>query len=292
MPNRGLALMLRLAGMLPLPLLHALGVGLGWLFWLLPNPHRAITLTNLRLALPVLSDKARRQLARRSLIETGKAICETPLLLTASARRLARLFEVRGDCQLIDLARSRGRGVILIIPHLGNWEVINLACSPRYPLTALYRPPRQAWLDQWLKQGRQRFGAQLVATDSRGIRALRQALQENRVVPILPDQDPREKGGIFAPFFNIDANTMTLLPRLAARSGATLLYAWAERKGWGRGFRLHLQPADGTIATLPLAEGCAVLNAGLEQLIRRRPEQYQWSYRRYRTRPDGENGLY
>jgi Kdo2-lipid IVA lauroyltransferase/acyltransferase len=139
-------------------------------------------------------------------------------------------------------------------------------------------------------KGRTRFGAQLVPTDTKGVRALFQALAANELVLILPDQDPRDSGGIFAPFFGIQANTMTLASRLAQKSGAIPVLAIAERLSWGRGFRMHYLPLE--IDEKSLEGHVAAINRAVEQAIRCYPEQYQWSYKRFRTRPEGEGEIY
>ncbi len=282
--------LLRLFSLLPLPLAHAIGVALGWLFYLVPNRHRRVSRQNLALCFPELSAARQRRLLRRSLIETGKTATESPILwLAGRERTLALVREERGR-ELIDAARQQGKGVIIIGPHLGSWEMVSLYCSAHYPMTSLYRPLRQGSMEPQVLAGRTRFGARLVPTDARGVRALFKALADNELVGIPPDQDPREAGGVFAPFFNLQANTMTLLSRLALKSGAVPVLCVAERLSWGRGFRMHYQPLPFEGQTLE--EHVAAINRAVEALVRRFPEQYQWSYKRFRTRPEGEASLY
>lgn len=283
--------LLRGVARLPLPLLHACGVLLGWLSWLIPDPNKAIARRNLELCFPALAPAARRRLLRRTLIETGKALMETPLLWLAPGNRAMDLVrEVRGG-ELVEQALAAGRGVIVASPHLGNWELWGLYLG-RHQVTTLYRPPRQRALEELIRTARQRYGSTLVPTDARGVRALFQAVSRGGMIGILPDQDPRDEAGVFAPFFGVPALTMTLLPRLAYKSGATVLLSFAERLPWGRGFRLHFLPAPAGIDSASVAVAAAALNQGVEQCIRLAPEQYQWIYRRFRTRPQGEAPLY
>jgi Kdo2-lipid IVA lauroyltransferase/acyltransferase len=132
----------------------------------------------------------------------------------------------------------------------------------------------------------------LVATDTRGVRRLLQALRDGRAVGILPDQDPGDEGGRFAPFFGHPANTMLLLSRLAMRSGAPVFLLYAERLPRGRGYRLHFQRLSEAIGREPLDDSLAALNGAVEQAIRRRPEQYLWSYRRFKRQPPGYPPFY
>ena len=280
-----MGLLLRLFSLLPLPLAHALGVAGGWLAYLLPNEQRRVATMNIDICFPELSPAQRRRLVRQTLCEAGKTLFETPIIWFASRCRLDRLVvESVGEERLRELES----GVLIVTPHSGSWELVNLYCSARYPMTSLYRPLRQPRLERMVRGARQRFGAQLVPTDAKGIRALLGALKEKGLVMILPDQDPRDSTGEFAPFFGKPAKTMTLLPRLAQKSGAPALLAVAERLAWGRGFRIHFLPMDEAVASKESVQAVTALNRDLEQVIRRWPEQYQWIYKRFRTRPPGE----
>ncbi len=283
--------LLRLYAYLPLPLTHLLGTLLGWGFYLLPNPHRRISAINLKLCFPELSRWHHHQLLRRSLIETGKTLCETPLLLFASPQRFQRLIHSVEQQPLADHALTE-RGILMATFHLGAWEVAGAYCSRYYPMVTLYRPPRQQVMDTILRQSRGRFGARLAALDSSGIRTSLQALKQGEMVGILPDQDPRESGNLFVPLFGVAANTMTLYGRLLQKGEATALFCTAERLSWGRGYRLHFHQPTTIDYHADLLTITTALNGELERQIRCWPTQYQWSYRRFRTRPNGEPDLY
>jgi KDO2-lipid IV(A) lauroyltransferase len=290
-----LGLLLRLLGALPLPLLHGIGVLSGQLFSVVPNRHRRITRRNLELCFPERSERQRALLLRQSLQETGKTFMETALMWCGSSRRILGLVrEVEGEEQL-QAALQRGKGVILAAPHLGSWELIGhyiAAGKPNAPITCLYKPPLNPSVEAAMREGRSHLGVKLAPTDVSGVKRLLSVLRGGEVAGILPDQDPSDGSGVFAPFFGIDANTMTLLPRLAAKSGATVLVSYAERLSWGRGYRLHFIPCDEAVnGRDPLAAATA-LNAAVEQAVRQCPAQYQWSYKRFRTRPEGEPNLY
>lgn len=283
--------LLRLFGYLPLPLLHGVGVLLGWLSCLVPNPNKTVTLRNLELCFPELDDSARRGLARRSLIEMAKTLMETPAVwLTSGERTLALVREVVG-AELIEQGLKAGKGLIMVSPHLGNWEICGLYLA-RYGITSLYRPPRQDALEEMIRRARERLGARLVPTNAKGVRALYQALAQGGMIGILPDQDPRDEAGAFAPLFGVPAKTMTLLPRLAQKSGAQVIFTFAERLPWGHGFRLHFLPAPAGIDSSDSVVAATALNQGVENCIRLAPQQYQWAYKRFRTRPAGEPSLY
>lgn len=278
--------LLRLLALLPLRAAHAVGAGLGHLAWLLAADARRATLTNLALCMPELSPAERRRLARRSLVETGKTVAEMGALWFWSAERVRRLMrEVRG-AETLRAALSHGKGVICLTPHLGAWELTSQFCVEHGPITCLYRPPRMEELGDMVRTARERMGARLVPTTPGGIKTLYGALDRGESVGILPDQDAGA-GGVFAPFFGQPASTMTLVQRLVRRSGATVVLLYAERLPKGRGYRIHLEPAPEGIGDPDPQAAIAALNHGIEQCVRALPEQYQWSYKRFKTRPPG-----
>jgi len=205
---------------------------------------------------------------------------------------LSRIHGIIG-IEYLQEALKKDKGVILAALHLGNWEVIGLYCSQLFTMTSLYRPQhRSPELDAFIRQGRQRFGAHLVPTDISGVKALHKALENNHLTGILPDQNPGRGTGVFAPFFNHPANTMVLLPKLAQRNHSTVLYSYAERLRWGRGFRLHFIPVNDGIYSKDKLQSASVLNKGLEECIRKKPGQYWWSYKRFNVVPEGDKSPY
>lgn len=280
---------LRLLARLPLPVLHVLGTLAGWLLWYLPTGQRARTRQHLARCFPEWDGRRRRRVGRRSLVHLGRAFAESALLWFGSADRVRRLVRrVEGEA-LWREALADGRGVVLMTPHLGSWELAGLYCADRAPITSLYKPQKGP-LDAVIKRGRERFGARLVPSTSGGVRALLRALRAGESVGILPDQDPPRGSGEFAPFFGIVAHTPVLPGRLATRAGAPALFVVAERLPLGRGFALRFERAPEAVADPDPAVAATALNLGLERLVRWLPEQYYWSYARYRRRPPGERG--
>jgi len=286
-------LLLRLMSLLPLSVIHALGSGLGSLFNCFNNQMRYVARRNIDRCFPEWTPQQRSQLVRESLQETIKAVLETGgLWLWSLEHILAKIQKISG-LSLLEEAMARGRGVILAAPHLGAWEMAGLYCSRCGPITSLYRPPRIQELDTLIREARERTGATLVRTDAGGIRALYKALGRGELVGILPDQDPADRAsGVFAPFFGVQANTMTLLSRLAAKTGATVLMVYAERLPKGKGYHLHFQKMDAILAEDDDVKKAARLNQAVEQCVMQRPAQYQWAYKRFKTRPEGEKKFY
>jgi KDO2-lipid IV(A) lauroyltransferase len=274
-------LFLRLLALLPLRVLQGIGAGLGRL--LLWRRSRMVhnTAANLRIARPQLDNAAQAELLRDALVESGKSACEIVKVWGAGAERALDLVrEVRGEA-LLDAALAAGKGVIIAAPHLGCWELLNYWLCRKTPMAILYRPPRIAAIEGLLRKVRGALAPEQVRADGAGVRTLYKRLAAGGTVGILPDQKPRAGEGQFAPFFGRQALTMVLLPRLAARTGATVLFAFAERLPRGAGYRIHLLPAPQGIADADLGVACTALNQGVQDCVELAFAQYQWQYKRF-----------
>jgi KDO2-lipid IV(A) lauroyltransferase len=266
---------------LPLPLLHALGVMAGRLVYLASPTYRRNLRANLGLA---LGAETADRLVWRVASEAGKAVLEAPLMWCADAARVVALAREIDGWEHVERARTEGRGLVFLTPHLGCFEITAQFIATRVPISVLYRVPRQSWLDRLMREGRSRPGMSSWPADLSGVRALMKALRRKEAVGLLPDQAPKAGEGVWVPFFGRPAYTMTLAGRLAEGS-AELIFVWGERLPFGRGYRLHFSvPAE----PLPddLATRAARINRELEALIRSCPTQYLWGYNRYK-RPAG-----
>ncbi|MEW6693207.1 MAG: lysophospholipid acyltransferase family protein [Pseudomonadota bacterium] len=277
---------------LPLPLNHALGSLIGRIAAYVPSRMRHVTRRNLALCFPAMSEQERRKLERQSLIETGKTLTEVGPLWRWPRERLLEIVRETPGLELVEQARAEGHGIILLGPHIGAWELVGLYASIRWPMTSLYKPPKQAAMETPMREARERLGATLVPTDASGVKALLQALKRGEVIGILPDQEPTEGQGVFAPFLGQPAYTMVLASRLSGRGQARAFFTFAERLPRGTGFRLHFIPAEDDLYSPDLAASTAALNRGVEACIRIAPAQYQWSYKRFRKRPEGMAEVY
>jgi KDO2-lipid IV(A) lauroyltransferase len=290
-----LYLLLRLLALLPLRALHAFGAALGRLVLWRRGRTAQNTAVNIRITRPELDEAAQSSLLRKVMEESGKSATEIVKVWGAGAERsLALIRDVQGEA-LLDAALAAGKGVIIAAPHLGCWEVLNYWLCRKMPMAILYRPPRIAAIEGLLRKVRGALAPEQVRADGAGVRTLYKRLASGGTVGILPDQKPRAGEGEFAPFFGRDALTMVLLPRLAVRTGATVLFAFAERLPRGAGYRVHLLPAPTGIADTDLVVACAALNRGVQNCVELAFAQYQWQYKRYsasdRISPyDRENG--
>ncbi|GAA3900535.1 lauroyl acyltransferase [Halomonas cibimaris] len=278
----------RLAGW-PLARLWRLARLAGALVYRFSRREREVTRRNLAVVYPALAARERRALTRRSLRHSAATMLELGhAWMAPPARVAAGIIAVHGREKLDD-ARRDGRGVIVLAPHFGNWEVLNFWLSSHFPFTAMYEPPKMTALDPIIRHGRQRQGAALVPTNARGVAALLKALKRHEAVGILPDQEPGWGSGVFAPFFHRDAYTATLLPRLVARTQARVVTGVARRVP-GKGFAIHFLDADVRVYSTDDVTSATGVNACVEAAIRLDPAQYQWEYKRYRKVIEEQQG--
>ncbi|MBK1719896.1 lipid A biosynthesis acyltransferase [Thiocystis violacea] len=278
-----------LVSRLPLPLIHRIGAGAGWITARWPNRQRRNALMNIAICLPRLTEDEQRRLRDRNLSEFGKTYFEIAYLWLRPADRVLSLVrEVRGA----ELLRRRdGRGLIVLSPHLGAWELAGLYLAAQGRTAIFYKP--QQYLDDMIRAARARSGAELAPITPKGIRVLVQALERGDYVGVLPDQEPRaRKGAVFAPFFGVPALTMLLVNRLARRTGAPVIFMFAERRQGELGFVIHCIPAPEGIDSEDDIEAATALNRGIEACVMTCPEQYLWPYKRFRRRPEGEPKIY
>ncbi len=260
----------RLLAYLPLPLLHNLGALAGWLAYALSPAYRRHLRDNMALA----GVEAVRSAA---VAEAGKTVCELPKLwLRPQDEVVSRVAQVSG-WELVEAAWRDGKGILFITPHLGCFEITAQYYATHKPITVLYRRPKQAWLGPIIEAGR---GAnlKLAPADVSGVKKLLKALKSGEAVGMLPDQAPKEGEGVWAPFFGKPAYTMTLAARLT-QTGATVIFAYAERLHYGAGYHIKLFAPQGETATP------ADINREIERLVRMCPEQYLWGYNRYKGVP-------
>jgi KDO2-lipid IV(A) lauroyltransferase len=265
--------LLRLFARLPLPAIHVFGVIAGWLtYWSSPT-YAARVRENLRRSGLCRDDESFRHLLHASIGEAGKGLAETfAVWFLDQEIVLQRVRECRG-WHHVEEALAKNKGIIFLTPHLGCFEITALYYAARHPMSVLYRPPRKAWVAPLIAAGRARKNIRLAPTNLQGVRDLLKALKRGEAIGILPDQVPSAGEGEWEQFFGKPAYTMTLVTKLAETTGATVLMAFGERLPHGAGYIIHVEPES-------ISAG---LNAAIERVISRCPQQYLWGYNRYKT---------
>jgi KDO2-lipid IV(A) lauroyltransferase len=196
------------------------------------------------------------------------------------------LVKVQGQAHA-EAAFAAGHGVIFFAPHAGSFELAPQALAELFgPVTAMYRPARQAWLARLMQSSRLRPGLLAVPASLSGIRQMHRALKGNGAVALLTDQVPPEGLGVWTSFFGKPAYTMTLAARLALQSGAVMLPVRTLRLPRGLGYSLEILPPLVGLNTSPppdLPQAVRLVNQAIEALVLSQPGQYLWGYARYKT---------
>lgn len=279
-------LIIQLNSLLSLSGSHRLARGLAALIWRLSAKQQHIALTNIRLCYPQMSADRQQQLARDSLVETIKSVCELGVVWRRYPKKFPDLIkDVKGQ-EILDKALTQGQGVLLAAPHFGNWEVLNLWLSRYDDFAFLYKPPSDPKIEQLLLRYRGQGGARQITADGKGVRAMLKHLNHKGIMAILPDQQPKSGQGVFVDFMGQPAYTMTLFSKIAKKTKAPVVMAVAERRN--DGFVIHFKKASNQIYA-DTAESATALNQDIAKLVALNPSQYQWTYKRFSIQSDGSN---
>ena len=272
---------------LPAPIGLGCGKLLGLLTYLFSRRRRQICETNLRLAFPDLDLRKRDRLCRHVFIENGRGIIETGWAWWAAPQKFWDGLVVDGLEHLQD-AQSNPKGTLLIGGHFSALDLGGLLFAKLTErFSATYRPHNSQLLEKEIQEGRGRF---MDLIDRDDVRTLFRTLDQGKTVWFAPDQDLGRSRSVFVPFFGISAATNPGMQKLAKR-GATPLVIGFHRNEDGN-YHIQFLPWEGLAAEQNPIEFATVMNKLLEQLIRKKPAQYMWMHRRFKTRPEGEVNLY
>ncbi len=278
---------------LPIRLAHALASFIGILCYHWPNVLKHRVTCNISRCFVDASKRQQQQLIRQSLQHTFKMALEMPRFwCQPQSKVLSLVKQIHGEDTVLQ-AFQQGKGIILLGPHLGAWELAILYLSNKFPMYAMYKPQKNPKIDDFVLASRRRLGTTMVPTSSTGIRTLYKALRAGKAIGILPDHDPGDKGGgLFVPFFGIQARTMSLVAQLAQKTNAPVFFGFMKRLPYGQGFDGHYLQADPRIYHPDLHTALSSMNADIEKLVSLAPEQYEWAVKRFRKRPPGEPDFY
>jgi len=248
-----------------------------------------ISRVNITLCFPELSEREVSRLVRESLADMVLLVFEFAQMAYRSEQELmAQILSVEGE-NLLKQAYDSERGVLLLVPHFGNWELLCAFLGLNYSVAALYAPPKVAALEPVILATRERFDGELFAIDTAGMRSILRVLKQGKLVAILPDQVPDRNAGVYADFFGHPALTMSLVHRLIDKTSPDVIIGSVQRKKSddGYGYIARFESLVDSVEGLD-AQGCAeVLNRSIERVVRRAPEQYQWEYKRFKRPPAG-----
>jgi len=248
-----------------------------------------ITRANIEFCFPGLARDRLDELTKSSLEHTAMLAMEAGMLWHWAPERCAGYWGTITGAEVIEDALRQKRGVLVLVPHFGNWEVLSLYLG-RWGYSCLYDRPRIAGLEASMLKARSRTGGRLFPLGSKGIRSLLSTLRTGGVVALLPDQVPDAQGGVYAPFYSRPALTMTLSQRLLRATGAVPVIGAAVRTETG--FDIVFETASATLSDEDAQVAATALNQSVERLIARDAPQYQWEYRRFKRPPPGLASIY
>ena len=274
---------------LPFAIRRSLSVAIAKIILKFSAKQRHIIQTNLAIAFPDLQQKQRDQLVEKSAQHAGLLLAEFPTAWLGSKKQIQTAFEsVVGD-SLLSSAVAANQPIIVVMPHLGNWEFLVQWIQLNYPMFGLYKPSKLPQVDQLIYNARSQFGCQPFPATARGVMGLMRQLKRGGVMAILPDQVPQQNAGTFTDFFGKPAYTMTLLHKITQKTNAKLLFAACLRNDNKQGFSIQLQAANFETNQNSVEQFNVGLNQQIESMIKQHPHQYVWDYKRYKRQPDNSD---
>ena len=256
---------------------HTIGIIVGKLYFLFSKKSYKLLRDNIKnskiFELTSIEDSI-----RENINELGKGIIESFYLWGSSQEKSLKLIRnIVGEKYLIN-AEKRGKGIIFLTPHLGCFEITSIYYGSKNPITVMYRKARKKWMCDLMINGRKKGKVKLAPADIKGLKKVLIALKSGEAVGILPDQVADKGEGEFANFFGRPAYTMVLISKLIKRTNATIIMAYGERLKNGKGFDIHVEEVKRKDIQTPNN-----LNKQVENLIKKNPAQYYWSYDRYKS---------
>lgn len=275
---------LKKVGQLSLPAIYRLTCLIYFMMRLVPLNLKKTILRNVTACFPDLNKKAQKKIVNQAVFHTLWRLLEMAFFWFSPLKRQDSIpLIIEGETEFQD-DFAKGQGAILVMAHFGGWEMLNAYIGRRYPSVALYKPFKKAYQRELIVIARQRYGVDFFETSTRGVKNIFKALKQGKVLGVLADHDPGHNGGMFVPFFGIPANTAVLTAKLIQKSQAPVYSLAAERLPKGRGFRIRFKKII-TPATVSLEELTQQMNQAIEAIIQYAPEQYEWSYKRFRRTP-------
>ncbi len=283
-----LKVILDILSILPLTANRFVGRTLGFLLKITHSRMYATAKINLGKCFPELGLEERSVLLDKVCKNLGMTITESAFVWRRNNNFINKLIiEVEG-IELLE--KYNNQGVILTGPHIGNWELITFWAAQHLNLAAMYRKPKLLSFDQFLQDARGKTGASLIAGEAAGVKTLLKHLKTDGSLVILADQEPQQGSGVYASFFGLPAYTMTIVNRLLKKTNSAIILFSIIRID--KGFKIKLEELNSVCENSKDIQFEDNLNLAFENIIRQYPEQYQWSYKRFKTTPDGSQNFY
>jgi lipid A biosynthesis lauroyl/palmitoleoyl acyltransferase len=282
--------LLRLLVFLPLPLLHTMGRAIGRLFYRVNDKRQRIARINIELCFPDLSEEEKDQLVLRHFEAYGASIFDLAICWWASTNRLHRLTTVHGMERYKQLI-NHDQNVVLLTGHLLTVDLCGQYISPYRSGVSMMKSLSNPLLNWMMYRGRIRNGNRMV-TREQGMRPMIRYLRKGYTGYFMPDEDFGSEASVFAPFFGVQSWTVTSLSMMARLGNAVVLPIFMHSLPGGKGYHLYIDPALENFPSGDDVIDATIMNKALEKGIRRMPEMYAWTFKLFKTRPDGEEVPY
>lgn len=272
--------LLRALSSLPLFLIQIIGAIVGAMTYLISPSYRARFNVNITGAAKYAGFRAS---PLRAACESGMMFADT-LWIWRYPKSAIKKVKLQDLENIISLSK-KGQGLIILAAHLGGFEIVPRIFAEHLKATVMYRPARKKWLNKLMTRSREHPRMEFVEANLGGVRQIKRALKNGEVIGILADQVPSVSDGVWAKFFNRYAYTTSFPIKLARQKNVTTVFVSAERLSFGRGWALRSKVLEQEYPE-DFTQACTLMNKYFEDLIISKPNQYMWSYNRYK-RPTG-----
>lgn len=276
---------------LPLSMIQTIARGVGNFLFISNSSAKRITEINIQAAYPTLEEQQRQALIKASLKSQCMTYVESIKVWGSPPEFALNQIKQVHNAEIFLNALKNPNGTLGVVPHFGNWELMNAWVNQYTHPVIMYKPSKNKDLDRFMLESRQQLNATLVPTDDTGVRALFKHLKQGGFSAILPDHIPKESGGVYSDFFGQKAFSSTLLSKLAAKTQCSVVGLTCIRRADYAGFDLHFTALSPDINSKDVQLSVDTLNKEMERMINVAPEQYLWGYKRFR-KLEGERNLY
>lgn len=265
-----------------------LGAVLGDLLWWVVVPRRRVTLANLRACFPELPQEERRRIARRCFRNLARGVLDHSVLWLRGREDVERYVQVVG---IEHLTAAANRPLIMIAPHFAGLDAGGSRINTIVRGASIYSTLKNTAWNDWVLRGRQRFSDPLLfARQGLDMRSVLRAVRDGYPLYYLPDMDLGATNSIFVPFFGVQAATIPMVSRIARMTGAKVVMTVTEMTD--DGYVLHVEPPWADFPGASVEEDTLRMNREIERWVRRMPDQYLWTHKRFKTRPPGSPSIY
>jgi KDO2-lipid IV(A) lauroyltransferase len=286
---RAVLALLWLLHFLPVRALEPIGRGLGALLFVLSRERRHVARTNLRLCFPARDDAWREAVLRSHFRRFGRSLIESGIAWFGSEARLRDVMRVDGLEHLTAVGAGR---FIALVPHFVATDLEGIRMTLEFRGLAVYAHQKNALFDRFLLAARSRFNGTRMVARQAGVKAILRGFKDGYAVQLSPDMDLGAKDAVFVPFFGVPAATVTALSRLSRLTGAVVVPIVIRQLDGGAGYAIRVHPAWENWPGEDIEADTRRMNAFIEACVLEMPDQYLWLHKRFKTRPDGDRGVY